>query len=315
MVAEAIGAGYLVTTIGTKKNQVLSKEVTQVLVDRKNKQEYSHVLGEINNGVLWDIVLDVLNFGGEDARETYEIFKNSAKHIFIMSTTLVYDRSQPSNLIKSSHPLAQKGVLGGYVDQKLELEKFWSSITDHNWTILRPYHILGPGSLLGCLPDHNRDPKLLERIKNNEPLYLCNGGNIALNYIHPSDIAHLVLKCAGNPITYGKAYNAVNPTRIIAKDYFEMIGKVLGKTVCIVNKPIQEIWEENKGWQLTTLPHEYDVSDLKQDIDFIPSVPLEIAIHEAIGNYPKEQDIKNISVHERMTLLPRPQPIKWLLDV
>ncbi|MEI8327551.1 MAG: NAD-dependent epimerase/dehydratase family protein [Candidatus Taylorbacteria bacterium] len=313
-IVEAFKEGYSVTTIGIKKDLTLPTQVNQVIADRTQYEQYQNTLAEINKGKIWDVVFDVFNLTGDDAKETYKAFKENTKHIFIVSTTLVYDRSTPLYVpIKTNHPLAQRGMMGGYVDHKLELEQFWQSVKDVNWTILRPYHIVGAGSLLGYLPDHNRDPKLLESIMNDEPLNLCNGGNVILNYIHPTDIARIVLKAVGNPVTFGKAYNAVNPKQILGKDYFEIIGKVLDKQVRINSKPIQEVWDENRGWQLTTLPHVYDTSDLQQDIGFVPAIPLEMAIKEAVENYPKEQDVSKIAVHERMTLLPRPQPIDWLL--
>lgn len=313
-VAEALKNDYEVTVLTKDTDSNLPEVVTQISVDRNNRVDYEEKVAELNNKE-WDIVFDVYNLDGKDAEQTYRLFKNNSKHIFIISTTLVYDRSKPfDDPIKSSHPLAKRGTMGGYVDHKLDLEDFWQSVSDANWTILRPYHIVGSGSLLGCLPDLNRDPRLLDRINDEEELELCKGGEVTLNYIHPVDIARVVINAAGNPKTFGKSYNVVNPTILTAKEYFKTIGKILGKEVYIKNKSIKEIWEENKGWQLTTLPHVYDVSDLERDIGFVPSIPLEVAIKEAIAAYPEEKDLKQISVHGRMTLLPRPKPIDWLLE-
>lgn len=312
--AEALKEGYSVSVVGVTKDVTLPAHVNQIILDRTDYAQYREALVEINKGKVWDIVFDVFNLSGKDAEETYTIFKDNTKHIFIISTTLVYDRSVPADSpIKTNHPLTKKGVMGGYVDHKLELEEFWKTVRDVSWTILRPYHIVGAGSLLGCLPGHNRDPKLLERIKKGEPLVLCNDGDVVLNYIHPTDIAQIVLRAAGKPVTFHKAYNAVNPKAILAKDYFEIVARTLNTKVRIQGKPIQEVWRENKGWQLTTLPHIYDISDLEKEVGFVPSIPIEVAIKEAINQYPLEQDLNKISVHERMTLLPRPKPIDWLL--
>ena len=133
--------------------------------------------------------------------------------------------------------------------------------------------------------------------------------------MHPLDLAKTVLKSAGNKKTFWKEYNVVNPTKIKAKEYFELIGELLGKKVQIINKPIREIWNEKKGWELTTLPHIYDVTDLKKDTGFVPDIPLRIAIKEAIENYPETtEDKSQIPVHQRMNVLPRPKPINWLFS-
>jgi nucleoside-diphosphate-sugar epimerase len=313
-VLEALKEGYEVTTISKEIESNFPNSVKQLLIDRQNMNEFQDIVSKLNN--QWDVVFDIFAYDEKDAKQTYDLFKDKAKHIFILSTTLVYDRSKKNtNPIKSNHPLTKKGELGGYVDKKLGLEQFWLSKKDANWTIIRPYHILGATSLLGCLPLHNRDPELLKRIKNNEKIVLCNGGEVELNYLHPRDLAKTVLKSAGNKKTFWKAYNVVNPTKIKVKDYFEIIGEMLGEKIQIINKPISEIWDENKGWELTTLPHIYDVTDLKRDIGFVPDIPLREAIKEAIENYPEMTVEKDkIPVHQRMNVLPKPEPITWLLS-
>lgn len=312
VVAEALKRNYEVSTIGLEKVG-FPKEVNQIVLDRKNSQKFKKTCKELGNQ---DIILDIFEFGEDDARQTYECFKKTAKHIFILSTVLVYNRSKPYKLpIKSSHELSEKGVLGGYVDHKLDVENFWKNIMDVNWTILRPYHILSKAdSLLGCIPDHNRDPNLLDTIRKEKSLALCDGGNIKFNFIDPIDIADIIFKAANNPKTFHKAYNAVNPDVILAKDYYEYIANEIGKKLIIKNKPIKQVWEENKGWQLTTLPHVYDVSDLKKDIGVVPHIPLKKTIGEVIKSYRKVNlPVSNIPVHQRMTLLPRPKKIGWLL--
>jgi nucleoside-diphosphate-sugar epimerase len=314
VVWEALKENYEITTLSKEKEISFPSKIKQILIDRKNRKGFQEVITNLKE--QWDVVFDIYAYDEADAKQTYTCFKDKAKHIFIMSTTLVYNRSKPNtNPIKSNHPLAKKGILGGYVDKKLTLEQFWHKIKDVNWTILRPYHIIGATSLLGCIPLHNRDPKLLKRIKNGEELELCNGGKIELNFVHPTDIAKIVLKSVENKKTFQKAYNVVNPEKIIARKYFELIGKELGKEIKIKNKPISEIWNEKKGWELTTLPHLYDITDLREDIGFVPDIPLQKAIQDAIKDYPETiEDLSEIPVHQNMNLLPRPKPISWLVS-
>lgn len=313
----ALKEGYTVTTVSAELDSSLPKEVKQVVGNRNERERFRDTICKLNEHAdKWDVVFEIYNLGEKDGRELYECFKDNAEHIFIISTTLVYDRSTPNTApIKSNHPLAKKGTMGGYAEHKLELELFWRSKTDVNYTILRPYHVLGAGSLLGCVPLHNRDPKLLQRIRKGEALVLCEGGNVEFNFVHPTDIARIVLKAAGNPKTYGKAYNAVNPQKIIARGYFELLGKLLGKEVKIKNKPVPEIWEEENGWALTTLPSVYDVSDMQKDIGFVPTISLETAMRDALLHHPRTQlDVDQIPVHVRMTLPPRPKKIDWLIQ-
>jgi hypothetical protein len=103
----------------------------------------------------------------------------------------------------------------------------------------------------------------------------------------------------------------------VAREYFETIGRLLGHSVTIKNRPLGSLWEEQHGWVLTTLPHLYDVEDLRRDVGYVPATSVEAAIVEALAHYPStspDRRLTEIPVHNRMTLLPRPKRIDWLVD-
>lgn len=314
-ILEALNFGFEVVTVSLERDESIPLEVKQFLFDRNDVDSYSKNILELNKKYgKWDIVFDVCNINESDAVQTYNCFKEYTSHFFILSTTLVYDRSKQFTLpIKSNHPLVDYGIMGGYVDSKLGIENFWAKVKDVNWTILRPYHIIGKGSSLGCVPDHNRDVTLIDKIKNDSPLFLCNNGNIEINCVNPTDIARVVLNSFGKEKTFFKAYNVVNPDIVLAKEYYNLIGKYFKKNINIINKPIEVVWKENKGWQLTTLPHIYDASDLNNDIGFVPNINLEKSINDAIENILNNKNVSSGGVHSRMTMPPRPKIIKWLL--
>ena len=281
---KAIENGYEVTTVGTELNY-------------ETKANFVHVnkLAELNKD--WDAIIDIFTF---DKQKELSEFKSD--QIIVLSSTLVYDRSKwGAERISSKQPKAKKGTQGGYVDHKLELEDFWSE-TDRNWTILRPYHIIGSDSYLGCLPPHNRDPLLLEHIKKGE-ISLCDGGRIPLNIVHPRDIAEVILRCVGNSETVRNYYNLVNPEEIIARDYYLKIAEIEGVNLKIKNVPGEEIWHSGE-WALTTLPHLYDVSNLSLDINYVPNTKLEDCLRDAINNPPKKKKKDETEVHKRMHIPP-----------
>lgn len=310
---EAWAANHEVTVVSINKTRSIPHQVKQVIVDRRDSASFQKTLDGLNSD--WDMVFDIYSFNAHDAEQTYQTLKNRAKHVVVLSTTLVYDRStSPTEPIPHTHPLSTKGVLGGYVDHKLELELFWHSITDLPWTIFRPYHVLGHGSLLGCLPFHNRDPHLLEKVRAGTPLELCEGGNIAINVIHPRDIAMLALKSANNINAHFKCYNAVNPEPVLTKHYYEMIGYLLGHEVKITDIPMESVWEKGLGWELTTLPHLYHTGSLMEDVGFVPNTHVATCIRDAISWHPSYSTLtEDIPVHQRMTMQPRPLPPSWLL--
>jgi len=244
----------------------------------------------------WDVVVDV--YASDMRSLSYE-----AKHTFIISTTLVYDRSELSfSRITEQHPLATGQ--GGYVDEKLAVEHAWKT-KRRPWTILRPFHLLGQYSHLGCCPWHNRDPELKEHMKKGK-ITLADGGRIPLNITHPQDIGRVIVEAALNPETYHKVYNTVNPKEVLARDYYEEIARQLGRKVKIVAKPSDEAWKQNE-WVLTTLPHLYDTSALQKAIGYVPDTPLEKCVEDALRFPAEKMEKKKTRVYQHMHLLPKPK--------
>ncbi|MDP6453177.1 MAG: FtsX-like permease family protein, partial [SAR202 cluster bacterium] len=50
----------------------------------------------------------------------------------------------------------------------------------------------GPGSLLGCLPEHGRDPELIEKLQAGDTLRLVGGGHFLQQPIYAEDLAEMV---------------------------------------------------------------------------------------------------------------------------
>ena len=287
---KAMEKGFNVTVTGTDK--ILLRDV-----------EFIHANDLCGVDRKWDVIFDVFTFGREHAKDTYQKFNGKTGQIFVMSSTLVYDRGKLSfERIFSNHKKAKPNSQGGYVNHKIELEEFWSGVKDIDWTILRSYHIIGKGSYLGCIPPHNRNPYLIDQIKSGK-ISLCDGGRIPLNIVNPGDIGEVVLKSIGK--TTGKSYNVVNPVEVIARDYYLKIADILGVRLKINNISGEDIWCKG-DWKLTTLPHLYDVSDLKKDIGYVPLIGLEDSLKEAILNLPEKLEKKKTPVYNRMHIPPEP---------
>ena len=231
----ASNSGYKIDTIGLTINRELSKKICQYTYNRLNIKNLVRSTKNLRlKNKRWDIVFDIIGSNKKDVQQTVELFSDA--RLIFLSTTLVYSRNEENDSpLLCDHPLASLGEMGGYVDKKIEMENYIRTQT-LPWTILRPYHIVGPGSLLGCIPDHNRDPELVARLKRGEALELCNGGDIDFNIVHPADIGRAVLAVAENPATIHKAYNCVNPEPVKARDYYAEIARQVGGTLKIKTK-------------------------------------------------------------------------------
>lgn len=89
------------------------------------------------------------------------------------------------------------------------------------WTILRPCHIYGPGSLLGCVPHQSRNPQLLDVMRAGQPLNLLGGGYHLQQPIFAPDLAQTILSCYGNPNTPKQIYMTVGPDLIEAAGFLQ----------------------------------------------------------------------------------------------
>lgn len=270
--------------------------------NRDNEKKFLNALRDLTNkSGGWNAVVDTTAVKPGDIIQTFAFLnKNAGRFIFL----------NPTIKKATLHPF---GSDTNESTNKLRMEQFIQSQT-LPWTILRPYHILGPQSLLGCIPDHNRDPELVARLQRGEPLSLCNGGDISFNIVHPTDIGRAVLAVINTPKTIHKIYNCVNPTPVTARDYYAEIARQVGGTLKIKTKSYQEIWDEQGGWELTSLPHLYDVSDLERDTGFVPRISYQECIRDALAHPPVLDPTAPIPVHQRMTALPRPRRFSWLTD-
>lgn len=120
---------YKVYSIALNKaeNPPYPKSVEQYIVDRYSSV-YKNIIEKIISQAdhMFDAVIDLIAYDDKSAEQTYSLFKNSAKQIITISTTLVYDRSKEAKgPITEKTALAKEGEYGGYVDGKLKLEKFW----------------------------------------------------------------------------------------------------------------------------------------------------------------------------------------------
>jgi UDP-glucose 4-epimerase len=77
-------------------------------------------------------------------------------------------------------------------------------------TVVRAYHVYGPGQLpgppYGPAPVHKFFPTFACRALNGEPLELCGGGGQLIDPVHVSDVAAVLADAVGGP--YGEVVEA-----------------------------------------------------------------------------------------------------------
>ena len=156
----AMKQGYRVWTI-TRGQRPLPDGVQSLIVDRHDEERYATAVASTQTE--WDMVVDCIGFVPADIEQDVAVFRQRTPHLVFISTDFVYDPKQrklPQNEQDAYY------VVEGYGADKrrCELALMAADTREMAWTILRPCHIYGPGSQLGCLPLHSRDEKLISRL-------------------------------------------------------------------------------------------------------------------------------------------------------
>lgn len=302
---------YSTVVVISNKKVCTAGDVRHIISDVNDFDKYNEIAERLNNQYkVWDVVIDLIQFTVVNAKTTFLLFEKYAKHIIILSTALVYDLASKKSgvAVSENHPLSVKGVLGGYVDSKIDIELFWKKSNFFSWTILRPYHIVGAGSNLGCLPFHNRDKSIINKINSGLPLDLIDLNNCKMSFIHPVDIAIQISLISNNYEVFGECYNLSFNKPTTAHEYFNVIGKILNKIPIIKLHSVEELIDSNYGWEMTAMEHYYSGDKLFKTTRILPTKNIEECLNDAIKYINENQGkaLNGLEVNFRMNKPPRP---------
>ena len=201
-----------------------------IQIDLKSSEPISlaNLLYEI--GEKFDVagVLDIIGVRGPNAQCIADFVKKHNIGLGIISSCLLYEHS-PDDIVHEAFPtISEADAAHPYHIEKLKVESFWKQSDVQNCLLFRTHHILGRGALLGCIPNHNRDPFLLEHLKKSGGLALSNRGNVRFSYIHPEDLATIALELILDQNMQSGTINLVHPEPALARTYFQNICAKLG---------------------------------------------------------------------------------------
>jgi nucleoside-diphosphate-sugar epimerase len=239
----AVAAGHQVTVV-SRGQKSLPEGVSSIVTDRHDAAGFQSAI-ENATTAPWDLVVDCIGYEVADAQQDIAVFRDRAKHLVFISTDFVYDpprRQFPQDEEKAFY-LENESY--GAKKRRCELEFINSDCGDMAWTVLRPGHIYGAGSRLGCLPVHGRDPQLIERLRNGETLKLVGGGHFLQQPIYAPDLAEMILSCGGNRQANRQIYNAAGPDIIESHTYYRIIADELGVGLDIEELPVAQYKEEH----------------------------------------------------------------------
>ncbi len=237
----AVQAGHNVWAV-TRGQRPLPEGVTGIAVDRHDRDAFQRLVGAVD--VRWDLVVDVVGFHVEDAQQDIEVFSQRAKHLVFISTDFVYEPSQ-RRFPQSEEPAVYNTDDYGGRKRACEQEFLSRNTGDMTWTVLRPPHIYGPGSLLGCLPMHGRDPELIQKLRAGETLQLVGGGHFLQQPVFAADLAGTILSCAKTPDACNQIFNVAGPDVVESRRFYQIMADILDVELRIEEIPVSDYRREH----------------------------------------------------------------------
>jgi nucleoside-diphosphate-sugar epimerase len=275
LVRDAVAAGHDVWAV-TRGNKPLPAGARAVVADRTDRGAFARAIQDA--GQRWDLVVDCIGFTADDARQDLECFAGRADQLVFISTDFVLDPVDRPWMVDETYD--RFDAVGPYGRQKREAEVVLLDAARGAAgktlviTVLRPCHIYGPGSQLGCLPLHGRDPQLIDRLRRRETLKLVGGGHFLQQPVLAADLARMAMSCHGNARAAGQLYLAPGPDICASWEYYRMIADVLGVPLSVEEVPIEAFLAKHPERHSFSCHRVYTSDKAKAHGLAVPATPL-----------------------------------------
>ncbi len=212
--------------------------VQQVLADR-DAEDAQGIFGERIRDLHPDVVIDMICFTPESARQIVECLRDQVQHFIHCGTIWVMGPSVevPATEETPRHPFGEYGI------NKAAIQDYLLHQARRNGfpaTVLQPGHIVGPG-WIPINPAGNLDPNIFTQLARGEQVLLPNLGMETLHHVHADDVAQAFVQAMANrSVAVGEAFHVVAPTALTLRGYAERVAGWFGRTANLKFVP----WEE-----------------------------------------------------------------------
>ncbi len=282
LVGQSLAAGHDVTIV--TRGRAKSGPPAGVSAVIANRSEPNALRAALADQGDFDLVLDAILYRPDDARAALDLFRGRTSRYVFISTDFVYG-GEPRMF-----PLAEdapRQAASAYGRDKAACEDVFFAAWERERfpaVVLRPPHILGAGCLLGTGSREGRDPWLLHRLRQGEPVALLDGGALLIQPVHRDDIARACLAVAASEQTPGRAYNIAGPDAVTTRRYYEMVAEAAAapppNVSSLPSEAFVAVFPDRAPF---TLNRCYSLNRLAADADFTPRMRLFDAIVEVVA--------------------------------
>lgn len=265
----ALREGHRVWTV-TRGQRPVPAGAMAIVADRKDRAAFAAAIQSAN--AHWDLVIDCIGYSGDDARQDIECFTGRPGHLVFISTDSVINPFTRPWKIDETYAKFHNSP---YALGKREAEEvLLAGGNKLPFTILRPCHIYGPGSQLGCIPQASRDPQLIDRMRREDPITLVGGGHFLQHPIFAEDLWLMAQSCLDNSATIGQIYFAAGPDVVECRIFYQHIAEILGVDLTIKEIAIDQQLREHADTAHFCSHRVYTLDKARDHGLILPTTPL-----------------------------------------
>jgi nucleoside-diphosphate-sugar epimerase len=233
LVPRLVEAGYEVTNItrGQREPYQLHaawKQVRQVVIDRDQQEAYRE-FGQQITSLQPDIVIDMICFTLDSARQLVEALRGHVQHFLHCGTIWVHG---PSVVVPTTEEQPRR-PFGDYGIQKAAIEAYLLDEARRSGfpaTVLHPGHIVGPG-WNPLNPAGHFNPQVFKTLACGERLTLPNLGLETVHHVHADDVAQAFMHAIARwSQSIGESFHVVSPAALTLRGYAESVASWFGQT-------------------------------------------------------------------------------------
>lgn len=279
LVPRLVRAGYEVVCIhrGGSKPYVPDpawNEVQQVQMDRRAEEDagtFGSSVGKLNP----DMVIDMICFSAESARQLVEALRGKVRHFLSCGTAWVhgYPVTAPITEDAPRHPFGDYGIkkaqLEAYLRSEFELHGF-------PVTSLLPGHIVGPG-WVPLDPVGTWSLEVYGKLARGEELPMPHQGLETLHHVHADDVAQAFMQAISHrSASLGESFHVVSPAAMTMRGYAASLAAWFGKPARLKFVPWEEyraaVSAEDAQWTWAHLAHcsNYSIAKAQKLLDYQP---------------------------------------------
>ena len=290
---QAVARGHDVTafTRGETEAEVPSS-VSCETGDRDDADRLAEVAADVDP----DVVIDMVCFTPEQAREAVDVFGGVVDQYVFCSTVDVYDRPPARNPVTEG---AQRHDADHFVsdyglDKTRAEDVFRHARAEGAFetTILRPWSTYGEGgSVLHTFGD---DTYYLDRIREGKPIVVHGDGTSVWGPCHRDDVARAFVESIENEAAYGEAYHVTSEENITWNQYHRTVARVLDApepdlvhipTDVLVDVAPERTRMLRDHFQFSTV---FDNAKARRDLNFRYTVSFEEGVHRVVDRLDAE---------------------------